>query len=220
MTTRLKLIVGLGNPGPEHAMDRHNAGYWFVDALASRYSGFFHSEKKFFGDVARVDLDGNDVRLLKPATFMNQSGLAIQSLISYLNIEPEEILVAHDELDLESATVKLKCGGGAGGHNGLKNVISHVGPDFYRLRFGIAHPGSRNDVTDYVLRRASKEDEEKLLSCIVDAVEVMPILLGHGEEKAKTKLHSRGVTPKPHRKDKAGSDSDSDDNADVDDSEK
>jgi len=201
MTTRLKLIVGLGNPGPEHAMDRHNAGYWFVDALASRYSGFFHSEKKFFGDVARVDLDGNDVRLLKPATFMNQSGLAIQSLISYLNFEPEEILVAHDELDLESATVKLKRGGGAGGHNGLKNVISHIGPDFYRLRFGISHPGSRNDVTDYVLRRASKEDEEKLLSCIVDAVEVMPILLGHGEEKAKTKLHSRGVTPKPYKND-------------------
>ena len=201
-------------------MDRHNAGYWFVDALASRYSGFFHSEKKFFGDVARVDLDGNDVRLLKPATFMNQSGLAIQSLISYLNFEPEEILVAHDELDLESATVKLKRGGGAGGHNGLKNVISHIGPDFYRLRFGIAHPGSRNDVTDYVLRRASKEGEEKLLSCIVDAVEVMPILLGHGEEKAKTKLHSRGVTPKPYKRGKDGEQLNGDSQTDSEDESK
>ena len=187
-------------------MDRHNAGYWFLDALASRYSGFFHHQKKFHGDVARVDLDGNDLRLLKPVTFMNQSGLAVQTLISYLDIKPEEILVAHDELDLKSETVRLKWGGGAGGHNGLKNVISHIGPDFYRLRLGIGHPGSKNEVTDYVLRRASKEDEEKLLSCIVDAVEVMPVLLGHGEEKAKTKLHSRGVTPRPYRKDKSDQD--------------
>ncbi len=213
MTTRLKLIVGLGNPGPEHAMDRHNAGYWFADTLASRYRGFFHHQKKFHGDISRVDLDGNDVRLLKPVTFMNQSGLAVRSLISYLDIKSGEILVAHDDLDLKSGTVRLKWAGGAGGHNGLRNVVSHIGPDFYRLRLGIGHPGSKSEVTDYVLRRASKGDEEELLSCIIDAVEVMPTLLGHGEEKAKTKLHSRGVTPKPYRKDKTSDDK-------ADDSEK
>lgn len=214
VTTRLKLIVGLGNPGPKHELDRHNAGYWFVDTLSRRHCGNFSGDRKFHGDVARIDVDGNDLRLLKPTTFMNVSGRSVQSLISYLNIDPTEVLVAHDEIDLDSGTVRLKRGGGPGGHNGLRDVIAHIGGDFYRLRLGVGHPGHKDEVVDYVLRRAGKEDEEKLISCIADAIDVLPILLGHGENRAMTKLHSRGVKPKPYRK--AKDDSEPDGNGDGD----
>lgn len=196
----IKLIVGLGNPGTSHRLDRHNVGYWFVDALAQRACGSFRAEHKFQGEACRVDLDGHELRLLKPTTYMNRSGMSVQAMSAYLRIQPEQILVVHDDLDLPAGTVRLKRGGGPGGHNGVRDVITHLGPDFFRLRVGIGHPGQREDVLDHVLERASKEDENKIIEAIGDALDVLPILLGEGDQKAMHKLHSRGVIPRPHRK--------------------
>ncbi len=196
----IKLIVGLGNPGPSNLLDRHNAGFWFADTLARRYGGEFRPEIKFHGDLCRVDIDGHDVRLLKPSTFMNRSGLAIQSISAYFDLKAAEMLIAHDDLDLPAGKVKLKRGGGHGGHNGLRDTISHIGNDFYRLRIGIGHPGAKEDVIDYVLKRPSKEDEEQIINAIADAVDVLPLLLAEGQQKAMNKLHSRDVVPKPDRK--------------------
>lgn len=196
----VKLIVGLGNPGSEHREDRHNAGYWFVDALARKYDGQFRPERKFSGEVARIELRGHDLRLLKPDTFMNRSGTAVQALSSFLKIAPGEILVAHDELDLPPGTVRLKRGGGTGGHNGLRDTINHIGPDFARLRIGIGHPGEASKVTSYVLRRPQQEEHDLIDKAIKDSVAAMGMLLGQGFERAMHKLHSRGAKPKPYRK--------------------
>ncbi len=149
--TPLKLIVGLGNPGPEHMLTRHNAGFWFVDALASNLGGRFRSHTRFHGDFSRVQLCGQEITLLKPTTFMNRSGLAIRAISDYMKLPPEEILVAHDELDLPVGEARFKLGGGHGGHNGLRHTITHIGPAFWRLRIGIGHPGDRSPVIGYVL---------------------------------------------------------------------
>ena len=198
--TPIKLIIGLGNPGSEHREDRHNAGYWFVDALARKFDGQFRPERRFSGELARIELHRHDVRLLKPDTFMNRSGTAVQALSAFLKIAPEEILVAHDELDLSPGTVRLKRGGGAGGHNGLRDTIGHIGPDFARLRIGIGHPGEASMVTSYVLRRPPPDERELIDQAIKDAVASMGLLLGQGFERAMHKLHSRGKQPKPYRK--------------------
>ncbi len=181
-------------------MTRHNAGWWFVDALARAHGGTFSSERKFSGDVCRLDLGGHDVRLLKPTTFMNRSGQSVKALAGYLKIPTEAILVAHDDLDLPSGTVRLKRGGGAGGHNGLKDIIGHMGEDFLRLRFGIAHPAGARDVIDYVLERASAAEEAVIMESIGAAVAEMPAILGGQFEKAMQTLHSRGVVPRNKRK--------------------
>lgn len=141
----IKLIVGLANPGAEYAQTRHNAGAWFVDALAERNGQSLKEESKFYGYTARLNLAGNDVRLLVPTTFMNLSGKAVAALATFYRIQPDEILVAHDELDLPPGVAKLKLGGGNGGHNGLKDIQSKLGnnPNFYRLRIGIGHPGDK-----------------------------------------------------------------------------
>jgi PTH1 family peptidyl-tRNA hydrolase len=196
----IKLIVGLGNPGARHRLDRHNVGYWFVDALAQRLGASFRSEHKFHGEACRVNIEGNDVRLLKPTTYMNRSGTSVQAMSGYLHIQPEQILVVHDELDLPVGTVRLKRGGGPGGHNGVRDVIAHIGPDFYRLRIGVGHPGQKEDVIDHVLERASREDEAKIIEAIADALDVLPIFFEQGEQKAMHRLHSRGVTPRSHKK--------------------
>ena len=196
----IKLIVGLGNPGTSHRLDRHNVGFWFVDALAQRTGGSFRGEHKFHGEACRVDLDGHELRLLKPMTYMNRSGISVQAMSAYVRIQPEQILVVHDEIDLPAGTLRLKRGGGAGGHNGVRDVITHLGADFFRLRVGVGHPGQREDVIDHVLERASKEDENRIIEAIGDALDVLPILLGEGDQKAMHKLHSRGVIPRPHRK--------------------
>lgn len=196
----IKLIVGLGNPGPTNFLDRHNAGFWFVDVLARRYGGEFRPEIKFHGDLCRIEIDGHDMRLLKPTTYMNRSGLSIQSVAAYYKLVNRQMLIAHDDLDLPPGKIKLKRGGGHGGHNGLRDTISHMGNDFFRLRIGIGHPGNKEDVIDYVLRRPSKEDEAHIIHAIEDAVEVMPLLLAEGEQKAMNKLHSRDVVPKPDGK--------------------
>jgi peptidyl-tRNA hydrolase, PTH1 family len=194
------MIVGLGNPGPEYAQTRHNAGFWLVDLLAERHGGRFRTERKFAAELAAVDIDGADILLLKPQTFMNRSGGPVQAAAAYLRVPVEQILVAHDDLDLPPGDARLKQGGGHGGHNGLRSMISHLGPGFWRLRLGIGHPGNRAEVIDYVLHRSSREDEALIQAAVTDAADVIPVLLGSGEQQAMHRLHSREMPPRPDKK--------------------
>lgn len=187
----LRLIVGLGNPGPEHADTRHNAGFWFVDALAAAHRGSLRPHTRYHGEVGRIEIDGRELWLLKPTTYMNRSGMAIRALMDYVRIEAGETLVAHDELDLPVGSVRLKQGGGAGGHNGLKDTITHVGDAFWRLRLGIGHPGNRAEVIDYVLRRAPAAEERLIHGAVNAAVDALPRLLSDGAEKIMNTLHRR-----------------------------
>ncbi len=186
----LRLVVGLGNPGDEYAQTRHNAGFWFVDGLAARHGGRLKPERRYHGDAGRIGVAGTELWALKPMAFMNRSGLAVRAICDYLQVLPAEMLVAHDDLDLAPGTVRLKRGGGAGGHNGLKDMISHVGDDFWRLRFGIGHPGSRDDVIDYVLERARPVEERLIREAIELAVAEFPRLLADGAEKMMNRLHA------------------------------
>ena len=188
----LKVIVGLGNPGPKYTETRHNAGFWFIDEVARKYSATLRPDKKFHGEVAKISLEGKDIWLLKPDTFMNRSGLAVQSLMSFYRITAVQLLVAHDEIDLPPGTAKLKTGGGHGGHNGLRDLISQLGTnDFHRLRIGVGHPGSKDQVVDYVLHNASRDDRILIDRDIDDAVSVMPELASGALEQAMQKLHSK-----------------------------
>lgn len=188
-----QLIVGLGNPGPEYEQTRHNAGALFVERLAEKQGLRLSPEKKFFGLTARFAHRGMDVRLLIPTTYMNRSGLAVAALANFYRIPPEAILVAHDELDLPPGTVRLKSGGGHGGHNGLRDIIARLGNrnDFHRLRLGIGHPGDSSLVTGYVLGLAPKA-EQKLLDGEIDAaLEQLPQVLDGHWAKAMQALNSR-----------------------------
>ena len=188
----LKVIVGLGNPGPKYTETRHNAGFWFVEEVARKYGAMFRQEKKFHGEVAKVNVQGKDIWLLKPDTFMNRSGLATNSLLSFYRISAEQLLVAHDEIDLPPGTAKLKTGGGHGGHNGLRDIISQLGSkDFHRLRIGVGHPGSKEQVVDYVLHSASRDERILIDRDIDDAVSVLPELASGELEKAMQILHSK-----------------------------
>ncbi len=187
----LRIIVGLGNPGPEHQVTRHNAGFWLVDVLARRHGGEFRDYRKFSGETAKITVSGQELTLLKPTTYMNRSGLSIRQISDFFKIEPEHILVAHDELDLPVGTVKLKHGGGHGGHNGLRDTITHIGENFWRLRIGIGHPGNKAEVLDYVLNRAPRIEEEMILDSVNYAADCLPLMLEQGAERAMTKLHSR-----------------------------
>ena len=187
----LRIVVGLGNPGPEHLVTRHNAGFWFVDALAKRHGGEFRDYRKYSGETARIQLGGQELILLKPTTYMNRSGLSIRQVSDFFKITPAEILVAHDELDLPVGAVRLKHGGGHGGHNGLRDTIAHIGDAFWRLRLGIGHPGTKAEVIDYVLTRAPRAEEDAVLDAVNTAADCMPLLLEQGAERAMTKLHSR-----------------------------
>ena len=191
----LRIIVGLGNPGPEHLVTRHNAGFWFVDLLARRHNSEFRDYRKYSGETARISIAGQDVMLLKPTTYMNRSGLSVRQLSEFFKIPPEEILVAHDELDLPAGSVRLKQGGGHGGHNGLRDTIAHIGESFWRLRFGIGHPGNKADVIDYVLTRAPRGEEDLILEAVGTAADCMPLLFEQGAERAMTRLHSRAGKP-------------------------
>jgi PTH1 family peptidyl-tRNA hydrolase len=187
----LRIVVGLGNPGPEHQVTRHNAGFWFVDLLARRFGGEFRDYRKYSGETARIMIDAQELILLKPTTYMNRSGLSIRQLSEFYKIPAEEILVAHDELDLPVGSLRLKFGGGHGGHNGLRDTIAHVGDRFWRLRIGVGHPGNKADVIDYVLTRAPRPEEDLILGAVNNAADCMSLLLEQGAEHAMTKLHSR-----------------------------
>jgi PTH1 family peptidyl-tRNA hydrolase len=187
----LRLIVGLGNPGPEHQSTRHNAGFWFVDLLARRHGGEFRDYRKYSGEVARISVGEEEIVLLKPTTYMNRSGLSIRQVRDFYKISVDDILVAHDELDLPVGGVRLKHGGGHGGHNGLRDTIAHIGETFWRLRLGIGHPGSKTDVIDYVLTRAPRSEEDLIMEAVNLAADCIPLLLEQGAERAMTKLHSR-----------------------------
>ncbi len=187
----LRIIVGLGNPGPEHQVTRHNVGFWFVDLLARRHGGEFRDYRKYSGETARVAIDGQELILLKPTTYMNRSGLSVRQISDFYKIAPDEILVAHDELDLPVGSVRLKNGGGHGGHNGLRDTIAHIGENFWRLRLGIGHPGNKAEVIDYVLTRAPRVEEDLILDAVNTAADSVPLILEQGAERAMTKLHSR-----------------------------
>ena len=187
--TDLKIIVGLGNPGPEHLLTRHNAGFWFVDALAAKLGARFRSHNRFHGEICRVQMGGDEITLLKPMTYMNRSGLAIRALTDYMKVAPAQTLVAHDELDLPVGQARFKLGGGHGGHNGMRDTITHIGPDFWRLRLGVGHPGDKSEVIDYVLRRAPKEEEEKVLAAVAASVEALDLFIDKGSERAMNWLH-------------------------------
>ncbi len=192
----LKLIVGLGNPGEKYARTRHNAGFWFADELARRYGGVFRAESRHQGDMARVrvSLEGGaevDVLLLKPTTYMNKSGGSISSLANFYKVSPDEVLVAHDELDLPVGVARLKLGGGHGGHNGLRDTITTIGADFWRMRLGIGHPGHKDLVHDYVLQRAPFDQERAIEIAVNNAADVLPVLLAQGAEKAMNRLHTQ-----------------------------
>ncbi|MFQ0993848.1 MULTISPECIES: aminoacyl-tRNA hydrolase [unclassified Gilliamella] len=190
--TTIKLIVGLANPGNEYAATRHNAGAWFVEQLAERYNQSLKNEQKFFGYTSRINISGHDVRLLVPTTFMNLSGKAVQAMATFYQIKPEEILVAHDELDLNPGIAKLKFGGSHGGHNGLKDIASKLGNNlnFYRLRIGIGHPGDKNKVVGYVLNKPSKPEQELIDKAIDESLRCTDILLSDGIDVAMNKLHA------------------------------
>lgn len=189
--SRIALIVGLGNPGAEYEATRHNAGFWFVDALARSVGESFRADSKFFGEVAKISLAGEPVWLLKPMTYMNRSGQGVSALARFYKLGPEQILVAHDELDFPAGQIRLKRDGGHGGHNGLRDIISALGNvnSFWRLRIGIDHPGNARDVSDYVLSRPSKPDREAIERAIDDALRVLPDMVSGEAEKAMRELH-------------------------------
>jgi PTH1 family peptidyl-tRNA hydrolase len=187
----LKLIVGLGNPGEDHERHRHNAGFAFVDTLAARHGGTFRFEPRHQADVARARIAGADVRLVKPMSFMNCSGGPLASVAGFYKILPGEILVAYDELDFAPGDVRLKFGGGHGGHNGMRDVLANMDEGFWRLRLGIGHPGDRNKVTDYVLSRPSKADEELIGVAIAAAADAVPMMMQQGAQQAVQALHGR-----------------------------
>ncbi|HBU8706833.1 TPA: aminoacyl-tRNA hydrolase [Escherichia coli] len=188
----IKLIVGLANPGAEYAATRHNAGAWFVDLLAERLRTPLREEAKFFGYTSRVTLGGEDVRLLVPTTFMNLSGKAVAAMASFFRINPDEILVAHDELDLPPGVAKFKLGGGHGGHNGLKDIISKLGnnPNFHRLRIGIGHPGDKNKVVGFVLGKPPVSEQKLIDEAIDEAARCTEMWFTDGLTKATNRLHA------------------------------
>lgn len=187
----IQLIVGLGNPGERYVRTRHNAGAWFVDELARRHGGVFRLERSQQAELARIQIAGAELWLLKPTTFMNDSGAPIASVCHFYKLPADTLLVAHDELDLSVGVVRLKQGGGHGGHNGLRDAIAAVGADFWRLRVGIGHPGHKDLVHDYVLQRASSSEESAIHAAIAAAADVLPLLVEQGAEKAMNRLHTR-----------------------------
>ncbi len=170
-------------------LTRHNAGFWFVDALAREHGVQFRPHSRYQGDVCRVKVAGKDLVLLKPQTYMNRSGLSVRSLLDYVKAPISELMVVHDELDLPPGVARIKLGGGHGGHNGLRDTIRHCGPDFWRLRLGIGHPGNKDQVIDYVLQRAVPAQEEAIVASIGDALAALPVFLSDGAERAMNQLH-------------------------------
>lgn len=197
-TEKLKLIVGLGNPGPQYRYNRHNVGVWFLQAICRQYQGELRAESRFHGETARLTIDGNDVRLLFPTTFMNRSGLSVASMCHYFDISPEQMLVAYDEIDFPVGNTRLKAGGGHGGHNGIRDIISALGGanGFYRLRIGVGHPGDKNKVANYVLSDPGKDDTIQIEHDIDMALRVLPDAVNGRWNQAMQQLHSEDIKTK------------------------
>ena len=196
----IRLFVGLGNPGPEYTETRHNAGFWFIDAVARELKANLVPERSYFGLAARVNRPDGPVWLLEPMTFMNLSGKSVGALARFFKIAPSEILVAHDELDLLPGQVKMKFGGSPAGHNGLKDIQAQLGSaDFWRLRIGIGHPGVKAEVVNYVLRKPMGEHREAIDKSIEQALTALDLLLAGDMERALMKVHAKPPRPKPPR---------------------
>ena len=192
----IRLIVGLGNPGAKHESDRHNAGFWFINRLASQHKQLLQPEKRFLGKAAKIRMEGQDIHLLTPDTYMNLSGESVGPLCRFHKITPQEVLVVHDELDLKPGMARLKQGGGNGGHNGLKDIQSHLSsPQFWRLRFGIGHPRdlpgdkAKMDVADYVLKKPSSEEQSKIDQAIDKALRTLPLFIKGDVQNAMQAIH-------------------------------
>jgi PTH1 family peptidyl-tRNA hydrolase len=194
----IRLIVGLGNPGAEYEATRHNAGFWFVDAAARQLGTALRPERNYHGLAARVNRATGPVWLLEPLTFMNLSGKSVAALARFFKIAPEEILVAHDELDLLPGHMKIKLGGSHAGHNGLKDIHAQLGSaDYWRLRIGIGHPGVKAEVVNHVLRKPPSAEREAIEKCIEQALGALDLLLAGDMERAMLKIHARAPRPKP-----------------------
>jgi len=187
----IRLIVGLGNPGAQYAATRHNVGAWFIDFLSQQENISMRVEKQFHAHVGEFSHNGLKCFLLKPTTYMNESGMSVSAFAKFYKINPEAMLVVHDELDFDAGIARLKQGGGHGGHNGLRDIISHLNSsDFYRLRLGIGHPGHRDDVSNYVLSNPSRDDRVEIIRAIDESARVLPQLLLGEFQKAFHTLHS------------------------------
>ena len=188
----LKLIVGLGNPGPQHDSNRHNAGVIFLHHLCKSYGGTLRGESKFFGEAGSISIAGNDVKLLFPTTYMNHSGKSVAAMCKFYKIEPQNMLVAYDEIDFDVGVTRFKEGGGHGGHNGIRDIINALGgrKDFYRLRIGVGHPGHKSMVANYVLGDPSRSEADVIMSDIEDAIRVMPRAVKGEWEEAMKALHT------------------------------
>ena len=196
----IKLFVGLGNPGTEYEATRHNAGFWWLDAVARELKVHLVPEKSYWGLVARTQVNGQTVWLLAPQTFMNLSGKSVGALAKFFKIQPEEILVAHDELDIEPGQIKLKKGGSHAGHNGLRDIHAQMGADYWRLRIGVGHPGEKSEVIHWVLKKPSPDHLQSIEDGIARSIKALPQLLAGDMEKAMVLIHtSKPPRPKPPR---------------------
>ncbi len=186
----ISVIVGLGNPGEKYAATRHNVGYWLLDRLAADAGTSLKTEKKVMGEVGQGSLGQRNIRLLKPSTYMNESGQPVRRILDFYKLDPEQLLVIHDDIDLPPGTIKLKKGGGHGGHNGLRDIISHCGKDFMRMRIGVGHPGHKSQVTNFVLKPPGKAEQMLIEDALPDAQRAVEMLLADGPEKAMHFLHT------------------------------
>lgn len=199
MEPALRLVVGLGNPGEAYRATRHNAGFWFVDRLAQQHASALRTESRFFGATARLRHPHGECWLLEPGTFMNRSGRSVGALVHYYQLLPAQVLVVHDELDLEPGVVRLKKGGGSAGHNGLKDITAVLGtPDYWRLRIGVGRPGPARDLAGYVLDRPAAAEQEAIEGALTRALEVSALLLAGQLAQATQQLHTV-VRPNPPR---------------------
>lgn len=188
---RIRLIAGLGNPEEQHVQTRHNAGFWFANAVAVQRGAVFRYQERFQGEVAHFSFEDEKVWLLKPQTYMNRSGQSLHAFAQFYKIPVQQLLVAHDEIDLPSGTARIKHAGGHGGHNGLRSTFEHLGPDFVRLRLGVGHPGHRDDVTDHVLKKPGAEERREIDSAIDRALDALDEVLRGDVEAAMRQLHTR-----------------------------
>ena len=188
--TPLKLIVGLGNPGQQYAQTRHNTGFWFVAQLAETHGITLNADKKFHGLTGRGQIHGQEIRLLLPITYMNKSGQAVVPMVNFYGIDNSELLIAHDELDIPAGSIKLKTGGGHGGHNGLRDITPHIGNEFHRLRIGIGHPGHKSKVSGHVLSKPSNDDQIAIEAALEEALSATKLLVTGDIEKARNQINS------------------------------